>query len=370
MSRFAAIGCSLGCAVTLFTLVLGCGSESTGPGRPLLTPSRAVVSAPYDDGLVYVSLPTTGNVGAPATVANHRIGTSFQTQIVSGGFDPMTIAAEVGDTLWITVNFSHKDSAVTYAVVPASSQPTIIRTVPADGANDVDVLDSLVAIFSEPVDLSSLAGGIHLEPTGGSPVTATLSDCAAPWCAKLVPSIPLPGNSQFQFLGSAMVTARNGTVAAQPFAVSFATGAPTTWPDALGPRPLIIKSFTVIEFQPADDTVHDYAPFLTVLNSGTTRVDISLFDFTVPGIGSGEWGLCDSITVAPGDSAVLFLANGGLYDVTMGLNGKRATGDATATLHYLSAGYSVNMDLSSVITAGQPSAAEPRHADRWSPYCP
>ena len=62
-----------------------------------------------------------------------------------------------------TVNFSAKDSSVTYAVVPASSQPTIIRTVPADGASDVDVLDSLVAIFSEPVDLSSLASGIHLQ---------------------------------------------------------------------------------------------------------------------------------------------------------------------------------------------------------------
>jgi hypothetical protein len=353
----------------LLVLMVGCG-ESTGPGRPLLTPSRAVVSAPGDDGFVYVSLPEIGKFSAPVTVANHRIGQSFQTQLVSGGFDPMTIAAEVGDTLWITVNFSAKDSSVTYAVVPAGSQPTIIRTVPADGASDVDVLDSLVAIFSEPVDLSSLASGIHLQPIGASPLTATLSDCAAPWCAKLVPSIPLPGNTQFQFVGSAMVTARSGTVAAQPFAVSFTTGAPTAWPDALGPRPLAIKSFTVIEFQPADDTIHDYAPFLTVLNSGTTSVDIGLFDFTVPGIGSSEWGLCDAITVAPGDSAVLFLADGGLYDVTMGLRGKRATGDATATLQYVSAGYSVNMDLSSVITAGQPSPAEPRLPDRWSPYCP
>lgn len=370
MIRMSAVGQSLAGAIACAALMVGCGSESTGPSGPTLTPSRAVVSSPGDDGLVYVSLEEIGTSTAPAIVSNHRTGASFQTQLVSSGFDPMTIAANVGDTLWITLRFSTKDSAITYAVVPASSQATVMRTLPANGANGVNVLDSIVAIFSEPVDLSSLAGGVHLQPIEGSPLAATLSQCGAPWCVKLVPSVPLPGYSTFQFSGSATVTSRSGTVAAQPFAASFTTGTPTNWPAALGPPPLVIKSYKVIEYEALGDTIHYYSPLLTVSNSGTASIDLSSFEMSLPGIGTGDWGPCDSITVAPGDTAEVFLALGSLYDVAMGSPGRRATGNATGTLQYATAGYVANLDLTSAVTAGEPPPANTNAALRWYAYCP
>lgn len=370
MIRFTAVSRSLAVAIVCAALMVACGSDSTAPARPSLTPSNAVVSSPGDDGLVYVAMAEVGNSTVPTIVSNHRTGTSFQTVLVSGGFDPKTIEATVGDTLWFTEHFSSKDSTVTYAVVPESSQPKLMRTVPADGADSVDVHDSLVAIFSEPVDLTSLAAGVHVQPFDGTPLDATVSDCGATWCARLAPSVPLPGFSNLQLFGSASVTSHGGTVAAQPFSVSFTTGAPTTWPAGLGAPPLVVKSFTVIEFEAAGDTLHQYAPLLTVLNSGSAIVDLATFDFSVPGIGDSQTGACDDITVAPGDTAVVFLGWRGTYDISVALPGHRATGNATGTLQYFSAGYVANMDLSSAVTAGQPPAESANGSQRWSPYCP
>ncbi|HEX6808416.1 MAG TPA: Ig-like domain-containing protein [Gemmatimonadaceae bacterium] len=372
MIRLTAGGPSLAGAIACVALMMGCGSESTGPGAVPVGLSSAVVSSPNSGGLVYVGLGQSGTTPGLAIVANRTTGASFQNPLVSGGFDPRTIAANVGDTLWITRRYSAKDSNVAYAVVPQRSQPKVIRTMPAEADGDVNVQDSLVAILSEPVDDATLAAGVGLQPVGGSPLAAAVSDCGNGLCARLVPSVPLPGNSSFQFFISAALTSRNGAVAAVPFSVSFTTGAPTSWPAGLGAAPLVVRSFSVIEFEQAGDTVHYYAPLLTVLNSGTTSADLATFDFSVPGLGSYLSGVCDAITVAPGDSAVVFLGWRGYYDVTVGQPGKRPTGNPTATLEYFSSGYFADIDLTSAITPGEPPAdsGSPTQPQRWSYYCP
>ena len=86
--------------------------------------------------------------------------------MVDGGFDPVAIAAEAGDTLLITVHRSDGSSAVGYAVVSASTRPVVVRISPPNHKTDVVLNSIITVVFTQPMDSASLPGALHLRVAG------------------------------------------------------------------------------------------------------------------------------------------------------------------------------------------------------------
>ena len=73
--------------------------------------------------------------------------------------------------------------------------PTVTTETPASGATNVGAATTLTASFSEPVQASNLS--FTLAPTGGSPVSATLSYGVATFTATLTPNSPLTASTTY-----------------------------------------------------------------------------------------------------------------------------------------------------------------------------
>jgi len=157
--------------------------------------SGALASAPASYGLAWISLPSGSLPGASAvTIRVTRTGTQAIALVVDGGFDPVALPAEVGDTIEVAVQGAAADGPTSYVTaVPASQPPRVVRTNPPKHKRDVP-LNSIVGVtFSEPMDSVSLARAITLT-AGGTPVTGTVvipPQDSGILRAEFVPSNPL-----------------------------------------------------------------------------------------------------------------------------------------------------------------------------------
>jgi len=132
-------------------------------------------------GYAYVSMvPGTDGDGRRVDVRNLRGGASATSPMWNGGFDPIAVEAEAGDTLSITVFHQAGNDTTTYGVVPIRSRPTVIRTSPASGKTDVPLNSVILVVFNQPMDSTSVAvalrlqhegidvpGRVSMDPTGG-----------------------------------------------------------------------------------------------------------------------------------------------------------------------------------------------------------
>jgi len=84
----------------------------------------------------------------------------------NGGFDPIAVEAEVGDTLSITVFHQTGGEMTTYGVVPIRSHPTVVRTSPASGKTDVPLNSVILVVFNQLMDSVSVAVALHLQHEG------------------------------------------------------------------------------------------------------------------------------------------------------------------------------------------------------------
>src|SRR2546423_1958696 len=157
--------------VSLVAATIRC-TDSTGP-RTLdnsmgvilsgLVPAAAA-SAPAESEAwlstraVYVSLPP-GAVpaGVSATIMNHASGLAVTTAVADGGFDPVPIAASVGDTLAVDITTTQPSALLHVSlIVAARHPPRIVRTKPPSGGRDVPLNATMMVVFSEPVDPATL----------------------------------------------------------------------------------------------------------------------------------------------------------------------------------------------------------------------
>ena len=148
----------------------GCGDPFGGPENPGAGPpfvsnplaSTQLAASPMSlsilgtegSGVAYVSLPP-GTVpgGVLTTIRNRHTDNSTFAFLADGGFDPVAIAADVGDTLDIAVDLVDGGKLVTFiSVVPERRQPVVVRTAPPPGKRAVAVNSTVVIVFSEPID--------------------------------------------------------------------------------------------------------------------------------------------------------------------------------------------------------------------------
>ena len=231
-----------GVVVAIAAMIFACSSDSgpTGPGPtpgsspfvlsgPLsaasATAAHILLGPPNESTVAYVSLPP-GSIpnGNTATISVLRTAYTVVVNLVAGGFDPVAVPAEEGDSLAIKVQFP-ADSLKEYTrIVPASSEPIVIRTDPPARKRDVPLNARIMIVFSEPVDTATLnSGSIQLwhhilQVTGqvavGDPAHLT---------ATFTPDDPLVALTDYELRVTQGVLGLDGAPIKVPVAVPFTT---------------------------------------------------------------------------------------------------------------------------------------------------
>ncbi len=175
------------------------------------------------DPLAYVALPP-GSIpdGQSATVTNLANGETFRRVMFDGGFDPVGIIAEVGDTLELAA-VRPPGVLTARAVVPAARRPRVVRTSPAKGRTDVALNGSIVVVFSEPIDSTTLdMASVRLLHQGGA-VEGSLRLGPGHLAVEFVPAASLTSGVAYQVVVAEDVADRTGERIEGPTTFEFST---------------------------------------------------------------------------------------------------------------------------------------------------
>jgi len=219
-----------------------------------------------------ISLKTTSS-GTPVTgTVTYSAATNTATFTPSGA-----LAFGTGYTVTVTTGVTDVAgnqlaaqfiSTFATAAAPDVTPPTVVSTVPTDGAATVAINAPITATFSESMDpLTITTGTFTLKTTAGAvPVTGTVSYDAGTKTATFTPSSPLSNNTSY----TATVTngvkdlAGNNMVANKVF--TFTTVADTTPPTVLSTSPtndatgVAVTSVVTVTFSEAMDASTITAP--------------------------------------------------------------------------------------------------------------
>jgi Tol biopolymer transport system component len=179
------------------------------------------------DDLTYVSLaPGTVPAGSRAVVRRVGDAASVTTAVADGGFDPVPVVAEAGDSIEVTV--TDADNATLFKVrvaVAAARPPVIVRTEPPPRKRDVPLNAALAIVFSEPVSSGTLSSSSVQLLKGTTAIAGTvrlLQGTAT--TAVFAPAAPLDANTDYRLHVTRAVRDLQGDPLAAPDTVDFTTG--------------------------------------------------------------------------------------------------------------------------------------------------
>ena len=233
----------------MLTLVIGCSdSHPTSPTADWLAP-LVIVSAPTAQSslpskastgvrtvraavgnantaaAVYVSLPPHSAPGvSTARVRNRRTGESVVIAMINDGFDPVPIAAGVGDDLTIELGDSTSATSSTTVRVPPRRPPRIVRTDPPNGKTDVPLNSQILVVFSEPVDPGTAATAVQL--TNGSQTVAGIAALSSSGIvAEFLPNAALAASTKYTLIVTTALRDLVGDALEQGTRIDFTTAA-------------------------------------------------------------------------------------------------------------------------------------------------
>ena len=213
-------------------LVLAACSGTPGTTPPAQNPHLAAglvitMQLAATDQTAYVALvPGTIDSGTTATIVNVASGARRTTAVVDGGFDPVGVPANFGDTLSISVATS-TGAVVVAEVVAAARPPHVIRVSPAKSQIDVPVNTNLTVVFSEPVNAGTLTSATMQLRQGTTTVPGTIAiDPASPWLATFTPTQPLVPAAAYTFTVTGAITDPSGLTLDAPITSTFVTADP------------------------------------------------------------------------------------------------------------------------------------------------
>ena len=237
----------LAAVVASVTGMIGC-SDGIGPGTlentvgvivsapvrvPLGAGPRAASAAASSTGttsVVYVSLPP-GAVprGVWATITNQATSQYVTTPVVDGGFDPVPLAASVGDTLAIEITSATSAILAHPRLAVSSVRPLkVVRTSPPSGGRDVPLNATIVVVFSEPIAPTTVDTTTVGLTTGTTRVRGNVALSSDGLLVVFTPDSLLVTNRPYVLsLGSGITSVDNISLAA-PAQISFTTGTSPT----------------------------------------------------------------------------------------------------------------------------------------------
>jgi len=146
--------------------------------------------------------------------------------VIAGGFDPVPVPARVGDTLEGAIHIRGGAPSVTFSyAVPGRLRPVVVRTDPSSGKRDVPLNTTIIVVFSEPIDGTTLTTSSVQLWGGTTPVAGTVS--ALPGSATgclFVPSAPLDPNTEYRLVVTRAVRDLDGESLDTEVTVMFKTG--------------------------------------------------------------------------------------------------------------------------------------------------
>lgn len=232
--------------------------------------SPATVFAVAGPGGVAVTgtVSCTGSVATFTPTANLAVNTLY-TATITTGTQSLAGTPLASNYVW------------TFRTLPAPTPPTVISTVPANGATGVAINRALSATFSVAMDPATVdAATFTLTATGGASVTGVVTYVAAGSVATFTPTAALAPSTAYTAKITAGAMDINGTALASNYTWSFTTAAASsgTPPTVSSTTPLIGATGTPINqivsaaFNQAMNPATINSTTFTLTGPGTTTV--------------------------------------------------------------------------------------------------
>jgi len=152
-------------------------------------------------GVAYISAcPGTFSDADSITITNLANGQTRTVEPIDGGFDPVAFDSEPDDPIEFVVHRSDGSTDRYMTRVPARKRPRVVRTVPPKDATDVVLSSSALAVFSEPVDASTVTAETFQLQLNGQPVEGTLALTPDGLRAEFIPAEPLYSGTTYLLL--------------------------------------------------------------------------------------------------------------------------------------------------------------------------
>ena len=190
--------------------------------------STAGLAATPDAEVVYVSMPRGAmQTGVSVVVTNHRTKRSASAELLAGGFDPVPIGARVADTIVVTVRLTGGGTERTWATVPHTRRPEVVRIEPGLADHDVPLDASMLVVFSEPIDATS---GIEplIELKRDAELVPGTADLVGqrPWLVRFIPAAQLERDASYELIAPDVARDLDGDRLESPRRVTFKTADP------------------------------------------------------------------------------------------------------------------------------------------------
>jgi hypothetical protein len=145
-------------------------------------------------------------------------------RIVDGGFDPVPIQAQTGDTIDLVASRVDNSKISFSVVVPAKRPPIVVRTNPAKGRVDVALNVTVSVVFSEPMDTTTVRSGSVRVLDGGQQVAGNMRWSNDALTLEFTPGNSLKPGTVYTLAITPEVRDRDGDALATSFESSFTTG--------------------------------------------------------------------------------------------------------------------------------------------------
>jgi len=214
--------------------------------------------------------PVTGTVACSGTVATFTpsaalLVNTLYTATIGTGAQDLAGTAMASSYVW------------SFLTVPAPTPPTVISTVPVNGATDVPINQAISAAFSVAMTPGTIdTTTFTLAATGGAAVTGVVTYVAAGSVATFTPDASLTPSTQYTATITTGAQDLAGTGLASNYVWTFTTGAGTvpTAPTVISTIPLNLATGV-----PLNQTVS--ATFSKAMNPAT--INSTTFTLTGPG---------------------------------------------------------------------------------------
>ena len=195
------------------------GAAPAAPSAP-----AAAARLQQGDSITWVSLPT-GTVpgGRSATIRNLSNDFLATADVEDGGFDPVPLAAGVGDSVEVVIAAGSDGTVRAVVVVPARRAPIVIRTVPPKGGTDIPLNSLIRVVFSEPMDPRTLTTATLKLLRDSTPVTGRVAVSADGLRADFVPDTLLARSTAYTLVVAAAAADLSGDALGQSATIEFTT---------------------------------------------------------------------------------------------------------------------------------------------------
>jgi Big-like domain-containing protein len=215
------------------------------PAPTATSPVSERVSAATSGGsVVYVSmLPGTVPRGSSVRIENRAGIGVYQGSLTDGGFNPVPVPANVGDTLIVIATDSAGNSKAASQVVRQIRPVRVVRTEPT-GGTDVPLNASILAVFSEPLAPGTVTSQTVQLLQNGQAVAGVPVLAPDGFEVSFQPAAALAPLTQYKLVITTTVTSTLGAPLDEASGVTFTTG---SQPGAVASFDIVPSNAVILE---------------------------------------------------------------------------------------------------------------------------